>query len=90
MSGADGDSGPELSDDDEMGGTAMPAAGSLALEQRATPSSPLELKLKDLYQTVVNYVFDGRVLSGPFMALPTRLELPIYYEVLNTLPNSCK
>ena len=68
-----------------MGGPFMPGAGFQALGQQAcvgaTPFSPLELKLKDLYQTVVNYVFDGRILSGPFMSLPTRLELPIYYEV---------
>lgn len=86
MSGADGDSGPELSDDEEMSGFATPASGSLALQKpaglRATPSSPLELKLKDLYQTVINYVLDGRVLSVPFMVLPTRLEFPLYYEVI--------
>ena len=40
-------------------------------------------KMKFLLKCVVQYQdSDGRVLSEPFMQLPTRRELPDYYEII--------
>ena len=39
--------------------------------------------MKKLMEIVIRYKDeDGRVLSEPFMKLPTRKELPDYYEVI--------
>ncbi|VDD82876.1 unnamed protein product [Mesocestoides corti] len=48
------------------------------------PLSPkLEERMKRLLQIVIDYKDkDQRVLSEPFMKLPTRKELPDYYEVI--------
>merc|ERR1719412_448781 len=43
----------------------------------------LQKKMKKLMEIVIRYKDeDGRVLSEPFMKLPTRKELPDYYEVI--------
>ena len=43
----------------------------------------LQRKMRKLMEIVIQYEDqDGRVLSDPFMKLPTRAELPDYYEVI--------
>merc|ERR1712109_145686 len=43
----------------------------------------MQKKMKKLMEIVIQYEDqDGRVLSDPFMKLPTRKELPDYYEVI--------
>lgn len=43
----------------------------------------LQRKMRKLMEIVIQYEDqDGRVLSDPFMKLPTRKELPDYYEVI--------
>merc|ERR1712020_767423 len=43
----------------------------------------LQKKMRKLMEIVIRYKDeDGRVLSEPFMKLPTRKELPDYYEVI--------
>merc|ERR1711899_144046 len=43
----------------------------------------MQKKMKKLMEIVIRYKDeDGRVLSEPFMKLPTRKELPDYYEVI--------
>ncbi|VEL35552.1 unnamed protein product [Protopolystoma xenopodis] len=52
-----------------------------ALQQHA--QLPLLQRLMlELFQTVREYCVDGRLLSAPFMRLPTRAELPSYYEFI--------
>ncbi|XP_034945785.1 ATP-dependent helicase brm isoform X3 [Chelonus insularis] len=52
----------------------------------AGPSVDMKLKraMKKLLMVVVNYTdsTDGRLLSEPFMKLPSRRELPDYYDVI--------
>lgn len=57
-------------------------AGSTSNTRR--PISPkLQERMKRLLQIVIDYKDkDQRVLSEPFMKLPTRKELPDYYEVI--------
>ena len=50
--------------------------------QLAVASSPIEVRLRDVFETVRQRVEDGRLLSGPFVKLPTKLEFPQYYEVI--------
>ncbi|CAL8082046.1 unnamed protein product [Calicophoron daubneyi] len=48
-----------------------------------TPGMPLlQRVLLELFQTVCEYHANGRQLSNPFMRLPTRSELPSYYEFI--------
>merc|ERR1711902_424880 len=43
----------------------------------------LQKKMRKLMEIVIQYEDqDGRVLSDPFMKLPSRKELPDYYEVI--------
>merc|ERR1719189_1818930 len=43
----------------------------------------LQKQMRKLLEIVIQYEDqDGRVLSDPFMKLPTRKELPDYYEVI--------
>ena len=43
----------------------------------------LQKKMKKLMEIVIKYQDqDGRVLSEPFMKLPSKKELPDYYEVI--------
>ena len=43
----------------------------------------MQRKMRKLMEIVIQYEDqDGRVLSDPFMKLPTRAELPDYYEVI--------
>ncbi|KAH8861046.1 Protein polybromo-1 [Schistosoma japonicum] len=44
--------------------------------------SILQRVMLELFQTVREYQVNGRVLSNPFMRLPTRNELPTYYEFI--------
>ena len=47
--------------------------------------------MKKLMEIVIRYKDeDGRVLSEPFMKLPTRKELPDYYEVIRRPVDICK
>ena len=41
--------------------------------------------MKKILEHVMKYSAEGRVLSQPFMKLPTRKELPDYYEVIKKL-----
>ncbi|XP_070196110.1 probable global transcription activator SNF2L2 [Littorina saxatilis] len=52
--------------------------------EKPTPNPPRTTKMmKKLYNLVVNYKdSDGRVLSSMFMQLPSRKELPEYYEII--------
>merc|ERR1719510_1552541 len=51
----------------------------------------LQKKMKKLMEIVIRYKDeDGRVLSEPFMKLPTRKELPDYYEVIRRPVDICK
>lgn len=46
-------------------------------------SSRVVRKMKKILDLVMKYAdAEGRVLSQPFMKLPTRKELPDYYEVI--------
>lgn len=57
---------------------------SLAGSQlHAQPSIPLlQRVIMELFQTVREYQVNGRLLSDPFMRLPTRSEMPTYYEFI--------
>ena len=47
------------------------------------PCFRLQKKMRKLMDVVVMYEDqDGRVLSDPFVKLPTRRELPDYYEII--------
>ncbi|KAI1724874.1 bromodomain-containing protein [Ditylenchus destructor] len=49
----------------------------------ADPNNKLTEMLQKLYQTLVTYrTSDGRELAYPFIQLPSRRELPDYYEVI--------
>ncbi|TPP39754.1 Protein polybromo-1 [Fasciola gigantica] len=49
----------------------------------AQPGMPLVQRvILELFQTVREYQVGGRQLSNPFMRLPTRAELPTYYEFI--------
>merc|ERR1712066_564313 len=51
----------------------------------------LQKKMRKLMEIVIQYEDqDGRVLSDPFMKLPTRKELPDYYEVIRKPVNISK
>ena len=52
--------------------------------EKMLPNPPrLTKKMKKLLDIVVNYEdSDGRILSEPFTALPSRKDLPDYYEVI--------
>lgn len=42
----------------------------------------LHKQIKFLIDILINYKAEGRVLSDPFLQLPTRRELPDYYEII--------
>jgi len=66
--------GVESDDDDGFDGRKRKKKGSFKKMQK---------KMKKLMEIVIRYKDeDGRVLSEPFMKLPTRKELPDYYEVI--------
>ncbi|CAH8475965.1 unnamed protein product [Schistosoma turkestanicum] len=44
--------------------------------------SLLQRVMLELFQAVREYQINGRILSEPFMRLPTRTELPTYYEFI--------
>ncbi|KAK7501203.1 hypothetical protein BaRGS_00007688 [Batillaria attramentaria] len=52
--------------------------------EKPTPNPPRITKMmKKLYNLVINYKdSDGRILSSMFMQLPSRKELPEYYEII--------
>ncbi|CAH8496888.1 unnamed protein product [Schistosoma intercalatum] len=52
-------------------------------QQSGQPTcSLLQRVMLELFQAVREYQINGRVLSNPFMRLPTRNELPTYYEFI--------
>ncbi|CAB3380987.1 Hypothetical predicted protein [Cloeon dipterum] len=64
---------------------ASTGGGGGGSKKRKMTASDKKMKngLKKLMEIVVKYTdSDGRVLSEPFMKLPTRRELPDYYEVI--------
>merc|ERR1719295_2015109 len=66
--------GVDSDDDDGFDGRKRKKKGSF---------KKLQKKMKKLMEIVIRYKDeDGRVLSEPFMKLPTRKELPDYYEVI--------
>lgn len=77
----DGDGGNE---DDEPSNKKRRGGGrSLNAEKDSSVSAPLKRKLKKILEAVMKYTdAEGRMLSQPFMKLPTRKELPDYYEVI--------
>ncbi|MCL4126086.1 UNVERIFIED_CONTAM: hypothetical protein GTU68_037504, partial [Idotea baltica] len=52
--------------------------------EKALPKNKKQIKqLRRLMDIVIKYTDrDGRVLSEPFMKLPSRRELPDYYEII--------
>ncbi|PAV74647.1 hypothetical protein WR25_25647 [Diploscapter pachys] len=51
--------------------------------KRGKPSEELMKALKSLYDTMVGYkTSDGREVAEPFVQLPSKRELPDYYEVI--------
>ncbi|VDQ03511.1 unnamed protein product [Trichobilharzia regenti] len=52
-------------------------------QQSGQPTVPLlQRVMLELFQAVRDYQINGRILSTPFMRLPTRSELPTYYEFI--------
>ena len=64
------------SDDDDVG-------FGVGKRKKKGSFKKMQKKMKKLMEIVIRYKDeDGRVLSEPFMKLPTRKELPDYYEVI--------
>ncbi|OON18820.1 Bromodomain protein, partial [Opisthorchis viverrini] len=64
---------------------APPNTGPPGLQShlQSQPGVPLlQRVILELFQTVREYQVNGRQLSAPFMRLPTRAELPTYYEFI--------
>ncbi|KAI5642437.1 bromodomain-containing protein [Phthorimaea operculella] len=56
---------------------------SSSKKKNKTEANLLKKRLKSIMKKVVDYTDDGgRVLSEPFMKLPSRRELPDYYDVI--------
>merc|ERR1739842_62205 len=54
-----------------------------SVNKRKKKNKTLRKKMKKLIEVVMQYEdSDGRVLSEPFYKLPSRKELPDYYEVI--------
>ncbi|CAH0722343.1 unnamed protein product, partial [Brenthis ino] len=65
----------EDSDEDEI--------PSSSKKKSKTEINQLKKRLKNIMKKVIDYTDDnGRVLSEPFMKLPSRRELPDYYDVI--------
>ena len=59
------------------------AGRSLNFEKVGGVDASVKRKIKKILDIVMEYTdADGRILSQPFMKLPTRKELPDYYEVI--------
>ncbi|XP_054270051.1 transcription activator BRG1-like isoform X2 [Macrosteles quadrilineatus] len=66
-------------DDDDEPSTSKRRRGS----DKASVDAKLKRQMKKLMNVVIKYTdSDSRVLSDPFMKLPSRKELPDYYEVI--------
>jgi len=81
---ADGDAGD---DDDEPSTKKRRGPRSLNFDKMGgssgAVSSQVKRKMKKILDVVLKYTdAEGRILSQPFMKLPTRKELPDYYEVI--------
>ena len=78
----DGDNGEE--EDEPSNKKRRGGAGrSLNFEKVGGVDSRVKRKMKKILDIVMKYTdADGRILSQPFMKLPTRKELPDYYEVI--------
>lgn len=72
-------------DDEEEPTNKKRRAGSRSLnfDKESTVNPQLKRKMKKIIDMVMKYTdSEGRILSQPFMKLPTRKELPDYYEVI--------
>ena len=78
----DGDNGEE--EDEPSKKKRKGGAGrSLNFEKVGGVDASVKRKIKKILDIVMEYTdADGRILSQPFMKLPTRKELPDYYEVI--------
>lgn len=80
---ADGDGGD---DDDEPSSKKRRGPRSLNFDRMGggvSVNSQVKRKMKKILDIVLKYTdAEGRILSQPFMKLPTRKELPDYYEVI--------
>merc|ERR1712008_534871 len=68
-----------------MNPTTKPKNGVLVLEKKKKKGAMKKLakQMRKLIEIVIQYEDqDGRILSDPFMKLPSRKELPDYYEVI--------
>ncbi len=66
-------------DDDVMLGS----RGGRGRKKKKGAMKKLQKKMRKLMEVVIKYEDqDGRVLSEPFMKLPSKKELPDYYEVI--------
>jgi SWI/SNF-related matrix-associated actin-dependent regulator of chromatin subfamily A protein 2/4 len=77
----DGEGGDE---DDEPSSKKRRGGGrSLNFDKESGVNPQLKRKMKKIVEFVMKYTdAEGRILSQPFMKLPTRKELPDYYEVI--------
>ncbi|CAH8508587.1 unnamed protein product [Heterobilharzia americana] len=64
-------------------GTSVNTSSVVHYQQSGQPTLPaLQRIMLELFQAVREYQINGRVLSNPFLRLPTRSELPTYYEFI--------
>lgn len=77
----DGDGGDE--DDEPTNKKRRGGGRSLNFDKESGVNPQLKRKMKKILEIVMKYTdAEGRILSQPFMKLPTRKELPDYYEVI--------
>ena len=70
-------------DEDDDGDCRSKKRGRPALEKMSPNPPKLVMKMKKIMKIVIEFTdAEERVLSEPFMKLPTRRELPDYYEVI--------
>lgn len=74
----------DMEDDDEPSGKKRRGGGRSSNYDKSSGGNPVQKRrMKKVLSMVVKYAdSEGRVLSQPFMKLPTRKELPDYYEVI--------
>ena len=57
-------------------------ASTIAKRKKGTTDPKIKKQMKKIMSIVMKYEIEGRILSEPFMKLPSRRELPDYYEVI--------
>jgi len=55
---------------------------TIAKRKKGTTDPKIKKQMKKIMSIVMKYEIEGRILSEPFMKLPSRRELPDYYEVI--------